>query len=205
MAITIPIIVTNSNILVKRRGKNEFLPFQIENADRVPNVPFYHHYAKKLEESVSLFRAFIKTEYGGFLKKPVLAIIIPDDTTELERAFLQSFFSNISKAVALTLMSQALSPEYLRYISLSKTERSIALQYINDTQVLAERYYDSNAYDPRQIRSDANRLHIDANEDDVPVLINNLNGDMDDFADMGAAVSADVFRRTICDISVEKI
>lgn len=205
MATTIPIIVTNTNILVKRKGRNEFLPFNIENIENIPNVPFYHHYAKKLDESVTLFKAFLKSEYGTFLPKPVLAIIIPDDTTELERAFLQSFFSNVSKAVAISLMSQTLSSENLRYISVSRTERSIALQYISDGNVLAERYYDVNTYDAAQIKLDAARLHIDADDADVPVFVNNLSGDMLDFMDMGEVIFADTFRRSICDITVEKI
>lgn len=205
MATTIPIIVTNANMLVKRKGKNEFIPFHIENLDQIPNVPFYHHYAKKLNESVTLLKAFIKSEYGSFLSKPVLAVIIPDDTTELEQAFLQSYFSNVTKAVALSLMSQTLSTDYVRYISLSKTERCIALQYISHGNVLAERYYDNNAYDSAQIRMDAARLHIDAEAEDVPVFVNNLNDDMLDFMDMGEVIFADSFRRSICDITVEKV
>lgn len=205
MATTIPIIVTNSNLLVKRKGRNEFLPFNLENLDNVPNVPFYHHYAKKLNESVTLLKSFIKSEYGSFISKPVLAIIIPDDTTELERAFLQSYFSNVSKAVAISLMSQTLSGEYHRYISVSRTARAIALHYVSEGEVLAERYYDVNTYDVDQIRLDASRLHIDADLDDVPVFVNNLNGDMIDFMDMGEVIFADTFRRSVCDITVEKI
>lgn len=205
MAATIPVIVTNFNLLVKRKGKNEFLPFNTETIDNIPNVPFYHHYAKKLDESVTLFKAFIKAEYGTLLPKPVLAIIIPDDTTELERAFLQSFFSNVSKAVAISLMSQTLSAEHLRYISVSRTVRSIALQYISDGEVMAERYYDAGNYDIGQIKMDATRLHIDADTEEIPVFVNNLNGDMIDFMDMGEVLFADTFRRSVCDINVEKV
>lgn len=205
MAITIPIIITNTNILVKRKGKNEFLPFSIDNIEIIPNVPFYHHYAKQLDESVNLFKNFIKGEYGGFVSKPILAIIIPDDATELERAFLQSFFSNISKAVALSMMSQTLSSDHSRYISLSRTQRSIALQYVCDGNILAERYYDSSSYDLAQIQLDVTRLHIDAESAQVPVFINNINDDMVEFMDMGEVIFADTFRRNICDISVEKI
>lgn len=205
MAAIIPIIVTNSNILVKRKGRNEFLSFNMDHIDEVPNVPFYHHYAKKLDESVTRLKAFIKAEYGTLLAKPVLAIVLPDDTTELERAFLQSFFSNVSKAVAISLMSQTLTHEYVRYISVSRTSRCIALQYISEGEVMAERYYDSTSYDPDQIKLDATRLHIDADNSDVPVFVNNLHGDMIDFMDMGEVVFADTFRRAICDITVEKV
>lgn len=205
MAVTIPIIVTNSDILVKRKGKNEFLSFNIEGIDQIPNVPFYHHYAKKLDDSVNVFKEFIKDEYGTMFGRPFLAVIIPDDTTELERAFLQSFFLNVGKAIAISSMSQVLSNEFVKYISISKTNRCIVLQYISHGEILAGRFYDNTSYNLEQIKIDATRMHIDADYAEIPVLVNNISEDMIDFMDMGDVIFPDNFRRNICDISVEKI
>lgn len=205
MAVTIPIIVTNDDILVKRKGKNEFLTFNIEGIDQVSNVPFYHHYAKKLDDSVNIFKEFIKDEYGTMLGRPYIAVIIPDDTTELERAFLQSFFLNVGKALAISTMSQVLSCELAKYISISMTNRCIVLQYVSHGEILATKFYDSTSYDIDQIKIDTTRIHIDADYAEVPVLVNNLSGNMIDFMDMGEVVFPDAFRRTICDLSVEKI
>lgn len=47
MAKTIPMIITNSNILVKDRETDEFKTFNMPGVNPVPNIPFYHKNGKK--------------------------------------------------------------------------------------------------------------------------------------------------------------
>lgn len=205
MAYTIPVIITNDDILVKRKGKNEFIVFNHKNGEHIPNVPPYHSFAKDLAHSSNEFKNFINEEYSLHFFRPFIVAVVPDDSTPLEIAFLKSFFANNAKAVVTTRMSQVLTREHEKYISLSKSIRSISLQYVNHGEIFAERYYDSTSYNIAQIKKDITRIHIDADYDNVPVLINNMSDDMFDFADMGELIFPDTFRRTVCDISLEKI
>lgn len=204
MAVTIPVIIMRDKLLIKKKGKFEYFEFAAQQSSEIPNVPFYHEFAKNMDDVISQLKEEIKREYSMLLAKPVLAVVVPDDTSSLELAFIQSFFLNFGKAVALTKMSQTLSQSVSQYISLSKTERSVALQYVNKDEIFAERYYDSTNYDIQIIKNDIQRLHIDVDYHDVPIYINNLHNDMADLLELGQPVNAEAFKRRICDIKIEK-
>ena len=51
MAKTIPMIITNSDILVKNRDTDDFRTFSLPGTPVVANIPFYHHYAAKISET----------------------------------------------------------------------------------------------------------------------------------------------------------
>ena len=206
MSIIIPVIVTNNNFLVKKKGSYEFFEFTVEQNNTIPNVPFYHKLAKKVDLSIKDFKAVLKEEYNSFaLSKPTFALILPDDTSDMESTFLQNFFLNSGKAVIITNISQILAPSAKQYVSLSKTSRAICLQYISDGEIKAERFYDSNDYDIEQIKIDITRLHIDIDYNEIPIYINNLHNDMDEFAQFGQIISAQAIKRRVCDIKIEKI
>ena len=73
MAKTIPMIITNSDILVKDRDTDDFKTFSLPGTPVVANIPFYHHYAAKISETQHYFKEFIKSMYGKKLSKNILA------------------------------------------------------------------------------------------------------------------------------------
>ena len=207
MAKTIPMIITNSNILLYDKESEEFIPFNMPGIEDTVNIPFYHHFAEKLGDCQLEFKKFVKEVYGKKLTKNIFAIIIPDDTSALESIFINEFFVNSGacKAVAQMTMGQALSKEHQRYISISKSSRNITLQYINSNEVRARKLYDVNNYDVKTIAEDAKRLHIDIEYEEVPVFVNNFQMNMDEFFDMGIVVTPKEFMDKIAVIDVEKL
>lgn len=204
---TIPMIITNKDILVKDKDSDEFKTFQMPGIESAPNIPFYHMFAQKISECQYYFKEFIKKTYGKKLSKYILAIITPDDTTPLESIFINEFFLNSGacKAVAQMTMGQALSKNYSKYISVSKSSRNIVLQYINNNEVRARKLYDCSSYDAKEIAEDAKRLHIDVEYSGVPVFVNNFNMNMEEFAEMGVVITPKDFMDKIAVIDVEKV
>ena len=163
MSKAIPVIITNSNVLLYDEESGEFKPFSLPGVASRPNIPFYHFYAKKIAEGQHYFKEFVKKYYQRKPSKNILAIIVPDDTSPLESIFINEFFVNSGacKAVAQMTMGQALQKDITQYISVSKSSRNIVLQYIRNNEIQASRYYDCNTYDTERIKEDAKRLHID--------------------------------------------
>lgn len=207
MAKTIPMIITNKNILVKMKDSKEFATFEMPGIEDALNIPFYHQFAQKIAECQHYFKDFIKEIYGKRLSKNIFAIIVPDDTSALEHIFIKEFFLNSGacKAVAQITMGQALSKNHTKYISISMSARNITLQYINNGEVRAMRYYDVNDYDAKTILEDAKRIHIDVEYTGVPIFINNFNMNMDEFLEMGQVVTPKEFMDKVSEIDVEKV
>ncbi len=207
MAKTIPMIVTNNNILVKDKDSDGFKPFNMPSLNPVPNIPFYHEFAEKIAESQHYFKEFMKENYGKKLSKYILAIIVPDDTTKLESIFINEFFVNSGacKAVAQMPMALAVSKDDEKYITVSKSQRSVVLEYVRNHETVVKKNYDLKAYDPKQVMADAALLHIDVEYNDVPIYVNNFNSNMDDFFEMGEIISPKQFMNKISNIDVEKI
>ena len=207
MARCVPVIITNSNVLVYDRAADQYKAFSLPGISSQPNIPFYHSYAKKIAESQHYFKEFVKSIYPGRASKNILAIIVPDDTSALESIFINEFFLNSGacKEVAQLTMGQALSKEVSAYISVSKSSRNVVLQYVKNGEIKACRYYDSTNYDPQHIASDAERLHIDIEYENTPIFINNFNLNMDDFFEMGEVITPKIFMDKIALIDVEKM
>lgn len=206
MSKTIPVIISNSCVLVLDKETKEFKPFTFATVT-TPNIPFFHQYAEKIAETQLRFKEFMQGIYGKKLSKYILAIIVPDDTTALESIFINEFFVNSGacKAVAQANMALALSKNHSRYISLSKSDRNITLQYINNNEILATKYYDGYDYDVKEIMEDAKRLHIDVEYAGVPVFVNNFNMNMDDFEQLGQVITPKEFMDKVADIDVEMV
>lgn len=207
MAKTVPMIITNTNILVKDKESEQFKTFTMPSVFSVPNIPFYHGFAEKIAESQYYFKEFMKSLYGKKLSKYIFAIIVPDDTSKLESIFINEFFVNSGacKAVAQMPMSLALSKNDNQYVSISKSLRNITLEYIRDHEIIVKKQYDFNNCDANQIMSDAKVLHIDMEYDDVPVYVNNFNMNMDEYFEMGKVISPKEFMQKIAVIDVEKL
>ena len=207
MAKTIPMIITNKNILVRKRESEEFITFEMPGVEIAANIPFYHQFAKRIAECQRYFKDFIKEEYGKKFTKNIFAIITPDDTSPLESIFINEFFLNSGacKAVAQMTMGQTLSKTHSRYISISMSSRNIILQYINNNEVVVKQLYDCNNYNAKTIFDDSKRLHIDIEYSGVPVFVNNFNLNMDEFLEMGQVISPKEFMEKIAVIDVEKV
>lgn len=206
MAKSIPVLVTNSTILVKDGETDNFKEFYIPALHEQPNIPFYHQFANEIQKNQNMFCNFIKSLYGKRISKYVIALIVPDDTSRLESIFLNEFFlhSGVGKAVAHATMGQALSKDE-QYISLSRTMRNIVLQYIQGDKIQAQKFYDIHNYDPQTIRLDAQRIHIDVEYKETPIYINNFTLDMDEFFDMGTVITPQRLLEIISELMVEKI
>lgn len=204
---TLPIIICDHNILVKEKDSEHFVTFEMPNIEEHRGIPFYHEFAGKISECQYKFKEFVKSMYDKKMTKYVLAIIVPDDTTPLESIFINEFFlhSGACKAVAQMTMSQALAKGNTRYISVSKTIRNVVMRYINNNEVLAERYYPVYDYDPNAVKEDAKRLHIDIECAGVPVFVNNFNLECEDLLDMGQAITTKQFLDIIAYVDTEKV
>ena len=203
---TIPIIITDNCILVKDKDTNQFKTFVMPNIETVDTIPFYHQFAKKISECQYCFKDFVKSIYGKKVTKYVIAIIVPDDTSPLEQIFIKEFFLNSGacKGVAQMTMGQAISKSHTKYITISKSTRNVILKYINNHEVMAQKLYPINSYDAKTVIEDAKRLHIDVEYSGMPIFINNINVNMDDFAELGTMVSTKEFLDKIAMIDVEK-
>ena len=207
MAKTIPMIITNNNILVCDIETGEFIPFNMSKIKPVPNIPFYHEFAQRIAEGQYEFKEFMRSHYGKKLSKFIFAIIVPDDTTKLESIFINEFFVNSGacKAVAQMPMSLALSKDDEKYISISKSQRTVILEYIKNHEIIVKKCYDIRDYNASQIIADANIIHIDVEYNDVPIYINNFGMNMDDFFEAGEIISPKSFMKTIANVDVEKL
>ncbi len=204
---TLPIVITNNHILVKDKDSDEFVTFNMPGVEEDSTIPFYHQFASRISECQHYFKEFVKSIYGKKVSKFVLAIILPDDTSRLESIFIKEFFlhSGVGKAVASINMGQALSKANARYVSVSKSNRNVILQYINGNEIKAKKHYPIYDYDVKTVMDDAKRLHIDIEYSGVPVFVNNLNMNMDDFLECGEVITTKSFLDKISVIDVEKI
>lgn len=207
MAQTIPMIITNHNILVLDKENDEFKTFNMPSLTAVPNIPFYHEFAERIAECQFHFKEFMKGIYGKKLNKYILAIIVPDDTTKLESIFINEFFVNSGacKAVAQMPMAHALSKTQDKYISVSKSLRNVTLEYVRNNECVVRKQYDVNDCNPKTVINDASVIHIDAEYNDLPVYINNFNSNMDEFFEYGEIISPKAFMKKIAQIDVEKL
>lgn len=207
LAKTIPMIITNNNILIKDKESDEFKTFTMPALSVVPNIPFYHQFAERIAECQYYFKEFMKTIYGKKLSKHIFAIIVPDDTSKLESIFINEFFvnSDACKAVAQMPMALAISKEENKYVSISKSDRNIILEYVRNHESVVTRFYDRNTTNPQTIKEDAKRLHIDLEYESVPIYINNFNMNMDEYLDFANIITPKQFLEKIAEIDVEKI
>lgn len=207
MAKTVPMIITNTNILVKDKDSDEFKTFEMPSIHPVANIPFYHLFAEKIAEGQYYFKEFMKGIYGKKLSKYILAIIVPDDTSKLESIFINEFFVNSGacKAVAQLPMALALSKNDSKYISISKSLRNITLEYVRDNETVVKKIYDAKSTEASRVISDSKVLHIDTEYNSIPIYINNFNLNMDEYLDKGKVITTKQFMEKIASIDVEKL
>lgn len=179
------IIVGHKSLIIKKEGDDseniiDFVSF-------IPNVPFYHHFFDKDKTYIRDMTSLIKR-----LKIRNATIIVPDDSIDLEvdRKVLTEFFLQCGvKKVQTKPQCFLLHLDNKKYISVSKTTRTIVLQYIVNNKSIAKKYYDKNYTDIDQVVLDLKSLHVDCEYENIPVYINNINNDMEGFKGIGNLVS----------------
>lgn len=179
------IIVGNNSFIIKKEGEKleNIIGFQ----SIIPNIPFYHHLYDKDKTYVTDITNKIKR-----LKIKKVTIIIPDDSIDIEvdkRILIEYFMLCGAKKVNVNFQCFLLSLDTKNYISISKTTRTIVMQYIANNISLAKKYYEKDYTDMQQIALDMKYLHTDCEYGRMPVYINNINNDMDRFKAIGNMIS----------------
>lgn len=206
LAKTVPMIITNKNILVLDKDVDEFKIFEMPALSNVPNIPFYHQFAEKIADCQYYFKEFMKGIYGKKLSKYIFAIVVPDDTSKLESIFINEFFVNSGacKAVAQMPMSLGISKDEA-YISISKSMRNVILEYVRNREIVVRKLYDVNTAVPQKVFEDAGIIHIDVEYKDIPIYINNFENNMSEYLEYGEIISTKKFMEIISQVDVEKL
>jgi len=182
------IVVGNSSFIVRKEGSNINTEIYLETF--APYVPPYHHL---FDEDKCSYLMDITSQIKK-LKMKNITIILPDDCIDLavEKKILTGFFTDngISK-IQFTFQCFLLSLENKKYISISKTTRTLVMHYIAYKAALATRYYDLNNTTIEEVSQDLKNIHSQCKYNDIPVFINNVNDNMEAFSSLGTLVSLD--------------
>jgi hypothetical protein len=184
------IIVSNNSFIIKKEGSNSENIIHLESF--IPNVPAYHHL---FDTDKKGYTEDITKQIKG-LKIKNAAIICADDAIDIEldkKILTEYFLQSGVKKVEINPQCFFLNLESKKYIAISKTTRTIVMQYIAYKQSISKKYYDKAYDDLERIKSDMKYLHADCEYDMIPVFINNINNDMDSFKAIGNLVSQNDF------------
>jgi len=183
------IIVGHQRLIIKKEGdESENI---IDFTSFIPNVPFYYHFFDEDKTYIKDMTSLIKK-----CKIRNATIIVPDDSIDIEvdRKVLTEFFQQCGiKKVQVKSQCFLLNLENKKYISISRTTRTIVLQYIINNKYSVKKYYDKNYADIEQIALDVKNLHTDCEYESIPIYINNLNNDMEKFKVIGTLISLNDF------------
>jgi hypothetical protein len=177
------VIVCKNRFVIIR--KDDISKTIIDFQSYIPNVPFYHHlFDNDKKEYINDIMKQIKR-----LKIKNAEIILPDDCLDLEvdkRILIEFFLQCGVKKVQVNFQYFYLNLYNKNYISVSRTTRTVVIQYTSYNKVISKKYYDKDFMDMEKIAIDIKNLHPDCN---MPVYINNINNDMEGFSDIGNLVS----------------
>lgn len=182
------IVVGNSSFFIRKEASDINVEIQLETF--APYIPPYHHL---FDENKRSYLLDVTSQIKRLRMKNV-TIILPDDSVELavESKILTGFFTEngVSKIKA-TYQCFLLNLDNKKYISLSKTTRNIVMHYIAYREASATRYYDINHTNIEEIAEDLKNIHNHCKYNDIPVFMNNINGNMEEFNSLGTLVSLD--------------
>jgi DNA mismatch repair ATPase MutS len=180
------IIVGNNGFIIKKENDDQENTIGLHQF--IPNIPPYHHlFDKDKKEYIKDITNQIKR-----LRIKKAAIIFPDDSIDLEvdkRILIEFFMQCGVKKIQVNFQCFLLSLENKRYISVSKTTRTIVMQYIAYNKSISKKYYDKEYTDMEQLALDMKNLHTDCEYGMIPVYINNINNDMERFKSVGRLIS----------------
>lgn len=178
-------IISNKSLIIKK--ENDDLESIKAFESFIPNVPFYYHFFDEDKPNIE----DIKNEITK-LRMKNLTIILPDDAIDLEvdkRILTEFFLLRGIKKVQVKAQCVYLSLFNEKYISISRTTRTMVLQYIVNNKSIVKKYYDKNYIDMKEIALDVKNLHTECEYENIPIYINNINNDMDKFEVIGTLVS----------------
>lgn len=179
------IIVTNNSLIIKK-DKSE-VERVIEFPSFIPNVPFYCHFFDEDKNYLKDMKNLVRE-----LKVGSAVIIVPDDASdfEVDKRVLTEFLalSGVSKN-EIKPQSSLLGLSSEKYVSISRSVRTLSLRYTAYDKVLGKKYYDKSYKDLEQISLDIKRLHSDCEMENISVYINNINEDMEEFGGLGRLIS----------------
>ncbi|WP_297429870.1 hypothetical protein [Clostridium sp.] len=178
-------IISNKSLIIKK--ENDDLESINDFESFIPNVPFYYHFFDKDKPNIE----DIKSEIIK-LRIKNLTIIVPDDAIDLEvdrRILTEFFLLRGIKKVQVKAQSAYLNLFNEKYISISRTTRTMVLQYIVNNKSIVKKYYDKNYTDVKEIALDVKNLHTACEYENPPIYINNINNDMEKFEVIGTLVS----------------
>lgn len=182
------IVVGNSSFFIRRQDSDIRTEIHLETF--APYIPPYHHL---FDENKCAYLLDITSQIKK-LKIKNATIILPDDVVDVavERKMLTGFFSEngVSK-IQVNHQCFLLNLDNKKYISISKTSRTIVMHYIAYREALATRYYDIGNTNIEEITQDLKNIHIQCKCNDVPVFINNIDENMDEYSSLGTLVSLD--------------
>lgn len=180
------IIVSNNSLIIKRNGNGPENIISLQSF--IPNVPCYHHL---FDEDKKDYIEDIKKQIKE-LKIKNAEIIFPDDSMDIEadkRILLEFLFVCGAKKIEMNFQCFILSLANKKYVSISKTARTLVMQYIVYNKSVSKKYYDKNYKDIEKIAYDMRHLYADCEYERVPVYVNNINNDMEEFKSIGSLVS----------------
>lgn len=186
------IIMNNGFIIINERGNSENT---VDFKPLIPNIPFYHHLFDEDNEYVKDIKDLIKR-----MKIKDVTIILPDDSMDVEvdkRVLIEFFLQCGAKKTQIDFPCFQLNSANKKYISVSKTTRTLVIQYIVNNKSISKKYYDKDYLDMVQIITDIKYLHPDCQYDSLPTYINNINKDMDRFNELGILISLEELKANI--------
>lgn len=198
------IVVGKDKLIIKKEGDNleNIIDFS-SITHKVPNVPFYYYLFDEGKIEINNAKTEIKN-----LKIRNATIFLPDDCMELEvdKKILTEFFMLCGvKKIEIKFQGLFMSSEDKKYISIAKTSRAIALQYIVNEKLIAIKYLDNCNMDKEKIKLEVSNIHYECEYENIPIYINNINQDMEEFNDIGALISLKDIVNNISIIHAEKL
>ena len=185
------ILVQNNGFVYQKEDKKEYQSFPVEEPGRIPNVPFYHYLLSAGKTYQKQLTKLLKKESNSIFK-PNFYICLPDDTVETDRNLLLGFFYGCGAGIIYSgEQCQYLGSKNENYLSLSRSERAIALRYVKQGEILATRYYEKTFSDPSAMKQEMFALHPDCQAGTLPVLIYDPEEALVPFYCLGQKVSLD--------------
>ena len=186
------IMLVAKDKFIFRNSKNKEEVLKIKEPIEIPHVPFYHY----LFDSDSLEGDF-KIKNNERIKNSLFCLL-EDDANHIDKVILEDYcreYLNTSK-VSFIEQSVVLNMEHNKYVTVSKTKRSIVVAYIENNSVIKKNLLDIKVEiaEVEEIIKDymyTNRF------ESIPLYINNINDDMSEFSFMGILVGKEVIFENI--------
>ena len=156
---------------------------EMKNLNDIPHVPFYHC----LKDSNSLEGNF-KRKNNERIKNSLFCLL-EDDANYIDKVILEKYSKEYLKASKLSFVEQCsiLNMNKEKYVTVSKTERSIVISYIENNSVIKKSLLDTKVDIAEVEAVIKDYMYIDRFES-IPLYINNVNDNMSEFSSMGIIV-----------------